>query len=155
MKKILFIILNLAVFMGPKEILADLLGQALVISHISNAARREAVICVDSSCTNIPTNKTIALQQFVQIPFVSLHKYLKQYIKNMPFVPEQALSIQTQAGHFRLWNSEVGVLCAPDPKSNFSAEEWKMASVFKSINKSDILLKLRLLIDKQGNINLI
>ena len=50
------------------------------------------------------------------VPFISIATYLRKYADNKKYTPEGSLKIQTPQGKYRLWASESGVMCAPDPQ---------------------------------------
>lgn len=120
-----------------------------------NLSSSKAIIGNNKCYERIPvTRSAYNLTKELEIPFISLKYYMKQFVKNIPYVPSNTLKIKTSKGLFHIWSSEPGILCARDPK-NLSMDEWKMQVILKDMtDKKEKLsiLKLFLLIDRLGNI---
>lgn len=60
------------------------------------------------------------------IPFISIGSYLKEFTDKIPYIPQEALKIDTPYGQFGLWASESGVMYAQDPHDDkLSSDQWK------------------------------
>lgn len=84
----------------------------LAIQKITNETSDDCAI----GQTAIPAEGTLNLRPPLEIPFISLKSYLKEFVSQRPFAPAGALSIRTGQGKFKLWATESGILCARDPK---------------------------------------
>lgn len=121
-----------------------------------NKARQKAVIKdVQQTIEVAPTNQASRLSDSVQVPFVSINNYMKQYVNNTPYTPVNALKIHTQLGLFRLWQNESGLICAPDVQKDKYNEEWSADLVLTNENKQHQLwmLKILLSIDENGKLS--
>lgn len=102
----------------------------------------------------VAPKENVELSSGVKIPFISIKEYMKQFVKNTPYVPGNALNIGIpEQGLFFLWECELGIICAPNPKNINSMGEWKTRVLIepkKSLPLS--VLRLLLLIDKKGKI---
>ncbi len=78
-----------------------------------------STISVES--TSAAPEKTTRLSSKLLIPFVSLATYSREYACKKAYTPEEALTIATAAGRYRLWASESGVMCARDPHDDISS----------------------------------
>lgn len=65
--------------------------------------------------------KTTRIASTVLIPFVSIATYLREYASKKAYTPQEALTITTSNGRYRLWASESGVMCAHDPQDDASS----------------------------------
>ncbi len=89
----------------------------------------------------IPAKKAVRLNHPIEIPYVSIRKYLREYALRMVFTPDEALKIMTPQGLYRLWSSESGVMCARDPKDiKVSFDTWKAKTLF-STNEQQLMGK--------------
>ncbi|MBA3751458.1 hypothetical protein H0X06_01475 [Candidatus Dependentiae bacterium] len=78
----------------------------------------------------VPSRETLQFSQPLSIPFISIRNYLKEYTADRPYVPKQALKIDTGLGRFRVWASETGVMYAPDIKQeHFSSDTWEAEKI--------------------------
>lgn len=134
----------------------------VIVEAAKNDSSALAVISDDEKQEGIPNSqKNYSLLEKFKVPFVSIKEHMNEYVKNIPFAPEIALRIETIAGLFRIWESEAGILCAPDPKAfKISSDDWKTNTLLKINNQgpngkvSLAALRLLLLINKHGQISL-
>lgn len=82
-----------------------------------------------------PAQETVSLAKPVEIPYISIRKYLREYASKKAYTPEEALKIATPQGLYRLWASESGVMCARDPRENTVSFNWKAKTVLENIHQ--------------------
>lgn len=123
------------------------------IEAIRNLAAYKIFVASKKMTKEIDASTCLVLSSPFQIPFISINKYMTQFVKNTPYVPEKALKIKTKLGYYYIWRSEHGVVSAPDPKSFDILEQWKTCTLLDNIESSQ-LLKLLLLVDHKGKISL-
>jgi hypothetical protein len=99
----------------------------------------------------------------VKIPFVSIKNYIKEYAESAngrAYIPEKALMIRLENNRtYGIWENEVGIMLSPDQKTD---DLRGLRKLLKNVNLrepkdnrlSSSVLKLLLLIDKQGDIAL-
>jgi len=119
------------------------------IRSIVNLANCRTIICNKSKCDSVSPQATKQLGKAFVIPFVSIKKNLKEFVKDIPFAPANALRVSTKTGNFFIWKNESGIVCAPDPKNAEAVMVWKLKILLdsKNINLSNLALE----IDKDGN----
>ncbi len=132
----------------------------LLIQMARNLSNQKALLGDKTGHEIVDPFSTISLEPGLKIPFVSIKRYMNQYVKNKPYAPANALKIKTQQGLFYIWESEAGVVCAPDPKRLNIGLEWEANTLLK-VNSdgpenrlSAAVLRLLILINKQGEIRL-
>lgn len=62
------------------------------------------------------SEKTTRIASKILIPFISIASYLREYAEKKAYTPQEALTIITASGRYRLWASESGVMCARDSR---------------------------------------
>lgn len=127
------------------------------LEYVSNLSRNRLEI--DKNNLKIFISKeslSYKLKKPLVIPFVSIKYYLKQYIKDIPFVPGQAIKILTPKKQFYLWQNESGIICAPDPEIITSNDDWKAKSMFDplKIKTTSNFFNLELLVDSKNKIKI-
>lgn len=123
------------------------------IKSIYNFAGYKAIICNRLGCTSISPHSKKMLHSSFGIPFISIKRNLKQFVKDIPFVPSNALKITVQKGVFYIWRNESGVVCAPDPKNPEALAMWKLKILLdKKMSKNTHSSALALEIYNDGNL---
>jgi len=145
MKKILLAYLIAFVGVG---FASDLIS----IKSIANLAGYKTIICNRAKCASVSPNSTKQLSSSFAVPFVSIKRNLKEFVKDIPFAPENALKLSTKAGAFCIWKNESGVVCAPDPSNVEIVAAWRLKILLDKKNNKNVNLKdLALEIDQDGN----
>ncbi len=121
----------------------------LSIEVIKNLSKHEAVIINDNSKILINSNKKKIFLNSIEIPFVSIKSYIKKFIKDIPYVPQESLRIIHKDNLFHIWQNELGVIWALDPNDPEKLSDWK-SNIIYSFAKNNI--KFMLLIGKHGNL---
>lgn len=97
--------------------------------------------------TIVLAKETTQFTKPLSVPFISIRNYLNEYTTNRPYIPDEALSIDTKFGCFRLWASEQGVVCAPDIKQkSFSCDVWDTETLFENTKAEQDIRKKCLLV---------
>jgi len=113
------------------------------------------IISNNLKCASIAPQSIKKFSSSFNIPFVSIKQNLKEFVKDIPFIPVDALKISTQVGVFFIWRNESGVVYAPDPSNPEAVIAWKLKILLdKKNNKNVKLNNLDLKVDKDGNIEM-
>lgn len=159
-KRFLFSFAIISVFFAYTSVESTSKYTPLLIQMARNLSNQKALVGAKSTHELVDPFSTISLEPGLKIPFISIKHYMKQYIKNIPYAPASALKVETHQGLFRIWESEAGVICAPDPKDFKVGLDWEASTLLKvnsdgPDNKlSAAVLRLLLLINKQGEVSL-
>lgn len=121
------------------------------IAYVSNLSSK--FVNLESNNLQIPLRANTINHKLVKqliIPFVSIKHYLKQYIKDIPYIPEPAIKIYTPNKQFYMWQNESGVILAPDPKFTSVNADWKAKKIFDPLSSKTLtnILRLKLILDK-------
>ena len=101
----------------------------LYIQSVKNGTGADCTL--EHAC--IFADKVVRLNHPIEIPYVSIRKYLREYVSRAMHTPDEALKIVTPRGLYRLWVSESGVMCARDPKDiKVSFDTWKAKTLFSN-----------------------
>jgi hypothetical protein len=158
---LIFSVLAVLSLQGAAEVIDRQEYIPLIIQAAKNASNQNALIVNKKARELIPaaSDKTLFEASF-RIPFVSLRHYTTQFAQNRPYIPASALKIKTSQGLFYMWESETGIMCAPDPKNQNLSIEWNARQLLK-VNSQEpqkplslTVLRLLLLINRQGEISL-
>ncbi len=95
------------------------------INAIKNLAAYKILVCNKNKCTEIAAQTSKKLQEAFVVPFYSVKKYLKEFVKDTPFIAPNAIKISTNKGIFYIWRNESGIICAPDPKNPEAVMAWE------------------------------
>lgn len=131
----------------------------LIIQMAKNLSAQKTVVSDKTGQEVVASSKTTPLERTFKIPFVSIKKYMDYFIKNKPYAPANSLKVLTAQGLFHIWESEAGVVCAPDPKRVTIGTEWEVNTLLKVNSqepKQEIanVLRLLLYINQRGQISL-
>ncbi len=97
--------------------------------------------------TVVLAKNTAQFAKPLAVPFISIRNYLNEYTANRPYIPDEALSIDTKFGCFRLWATEQGVVCAPDIKQkSFLCDAWATETIFENTKVEQDIKKRCLLV---------
>lgn len=90
---------------------------------------------------------TVHLKTALPVPFASIKEHLKQIIEDIPYIPKNALRIDTPHGTYGLWEDERGIQACI-----FEKELLDDSYVQKVIGKEKLLtaLTLTLCIEEKG-----
>lgn len=121
------------------------------IVHISNVSQKQIVlnqkICVG------PGKINFSLDSGVRIPFISIERYKDNFLHDKPYFPESALIIETLQGRIALWQSEMGIMHSLELSAH-SYDECVPRQLISRKALAASLIRLLLIVDKQGNIAL-
>lgn len=146
MKKILFLYSVIFAFTCLAKDLTS-------IKSIVNLAGSKMIICSKLKCASICPNSTKEFSSSFIIPYISIKRHLKEFVRDIPFVPSNALKLSFHSGAFCIWRNESGVVYAPDPSNPEAVIAWKLKILLdKKNNKNVNLSNLALEIDKNGNL---
>jgi hypothetical protein len=100
----------------------------IVIQGIKNTTSADCTI----ERISAPRGESFQLRRPIEIPYISIRKYLREYASRRAYTPEGALKIATSQGLYRLWASESGVMYARDPKELASLDTWKAKTLLEN-----------------------
>ncbi|MBA2306606.1 hypothetical protein H0W26_00520 [Candidatus Dependentiae bacterium] len=137
-----FMIMHLIMVLGFTNVWAEPFMQ-VALESVKNT--------LPSACSihdkRVLAQETTQFTKPLTVPFISIRNYLKEYTANRPYIPKEALSIDTTFGRFRLWASEQGVVCAPDIKQRgFSCDVWDTETLFDHATGEQTMKKRCLLV---------
>lgn len=137
---------------------------ALRISAVINSSKK--IVTIPDHEVELSDNitKAIMLHKKVNIPFISITEYIKEYTKSAQgraFIPKGALLLNIGNRAYGIWENEKGVMCSPETQTSFDDESWPN-KLFNNLNKRkprnpnslSSVLKLLLLIDSNGYLKL-
>lgn len=123
-------------------------NDSVSIKSVKNLSNYKMIISSKLKCASIEPHTEKNFSSSFYIPFISIKHNLKEYVKDIPFVPLEALKL----GSFYLWRNESGVVCAPDPSNPEAILAWKLKILLDKKNKKNVKLDNMVLnIDKDGN----
>lgn len=125
---------------------------SFLIQAAQNLTNAKSALCDNLYCEYVSAKNKKLINPGLAVPFVSIKQYMKEFVRNIPYAPKESLKIETALGIYRLWQSESGVICAPDPETTDS-DLWKSKILLKN-RKNLSSIRLLLLIDQEGQIKL-
>lgn len=130
--------------------------KSYLITRVYNESARTAVLAKNTYTQplEISANKYLDLALPIQVPVSSIQSYLQNFVfDDNHFVPNNALSIKTQAGEFKLWVNEDGIhVCKLETHVNLQQKE-RLCS-HEQISHLGNNLRFLLLVDNNGLLKL-
>lgn len=127
------------------------------IRTVANLAATKIVSLCDSSkkCASISPESIRRLPVTFSIPFISIKHHLKEFVRDIPFVPTEALKLSIASRSFYIWQNESGIVCAPDPSRPENRAGWKIKILVDGQSSSQVnMAHLMLEIDERGNVEI-
>jgi hypothetical protein len=95
--------------------------------------KNESQVDCDVEHTHVPSLEKLKLARPLEIPFISIKHYLREYASKKAYTPQAALKIETPHWQYRLWSSESGVMLARNPQdAKVSLENWKAKKILSN-----------------------
>lgn len=138
----------------------------LRIKAVDNRTSESLVVSQDGMQEKVSSQlaRAFLLHKIFKVPFVSIRGYREQFMRDVPYVPTQAIRVRTHQGLFGIWESEMGVVYAPDPTSfDPVTGEWVVKPLFGMTNKRPheqykvpfCILNLLLRVSEEGDFSLV
>lgn len=111
----------------------------LAITAVNNASRERIRIIENSKVETIEKLSKKNLRKQFLIPFVSIACYKEQFLRDEPYIPQEALFVKTLQGVFALWEDETGIMVSRKCRDSegWRREECLSRKLFHSINYDD------------------
>lgn len=125
------------------------------INNIKNLALYKVILARKEKEDAIQVDSNSSMQVSIKIPFISINKYMREFVKNIPFTPKKAIKLEIKNKSYFIWANESGIICAPDPKDFDNIAQWNTKTLFSVDKEIDINpLRFVMQIDKLGQISM-